>query len=337
MADTVTIEDIARRSGVSTATVSRALRGLPNVSPATRDRVQRVAAELNYSLDSRASRLASGRSMTVGVAVPMAGQWFFNQLSTAIEALMFLNNYDVVRYVLVGPHEQTLLFHQLATSKRVDGLIICTVALTDEDVQLLQDLQLPVVTIEKETPHFPSVTCDNTAAAEVAVRHLIELGHQDIGLITGLFQDPMGFTIPQERTDGYLKALAEYNIPFQERLRIEGNFSAAGGAEAMAKLLALDSPPTAVFTLSDEMAIGAMKTIRDAGLRIPQDISIIGFDDFYLSEYLGLTTIRQSVSQYGETAGAILLELMENPDSPHVKSIELPTQLIIRDTTGPRP
>lgn len=337
-----TIREVADKSGVSTATVSRALRGLPNVAPSTREQVLQVARDLNYSIDPHASRLAAGRTMTIGVVMPLVDQWFYNKVSTAAEATLVAQGYDVMRYSIASLGNQTDFFRRLSSGRHVDGLIIISMAMTGEDVDLLTCLDSPIVTVETETAHFPSVGVDNVAAARIATRHLINLGHEHIGIISGLRDDPMRFLTPRLRTEGYHSALREQEIEIRPELDAPGNFSLAGGAEAMVELLSVRQPPTAVFAFSDEMAIGALKTIRDMNLRVPDDLSVIGFDDHDVAEYVDLTTIHQPVAEYGERAAALLLRLLDGPQSAanaeekaDLPRVELSAKLVIRSTTGP--
>jgi DNA-binding LacI/PurR family transcriptional regulator len=225
----------------------------------------------------------------------------------------------------------------LASGRYVDGLIV-NMALVEEDMELLTNLDLPVVTVETETACFASVGIDNVAAARTATRHLINLGHASIGIISGLREDPMRFLVPRQRTEGYRSALRECGIEVRPELDVPGNFSPAGGAEAMIDLLSVHQPPTAVFAFSDEMAIGALKTVRDMNLRVPGDVSVIGFDDHDISRYVGLTTVRQPVAEFGEIAASLLLKRLDGTDKPEEEDpphIELNSQLVIRSTTGP--
>jgi DNA-binding LacI/PurR family transcriptional regulator len=330
-----TIKEVADQSGVSTATVSRALRGLPNVAPSTRKRVLRAAKALNYAIDARASRLATGHTMTIGIVMPLADSWFYSKVSTAAEALMIGQGYDVARYSIASRGSQAEVFEWLSTGRHVDGLIVVTMALTEKDVDILVDLDVPVVTIETETGCFASVGIDNVAAAKTATRHLINLGHEQIGVISGLRDDPMRFAVPRHRLEGYQYALREHDIGIRPELDVPGNFSLAGGAEAMIELLSVHQPPTAVFAFSDEMAIGALKAIHDMNLRVPKDVSVVGFDDHDIAEYLGLTTVRQPVAEYGERAASLLLRLLDGAEGETLPHIELSTQLVVRSTTGP--
>ncbi len=334
-----TIEDVARKAGVSTATVSRALRGLPNVAPSTRRHVLEVAQALDYAMNARTFPLNSGgRIKTVGIVMPLADQWFYNEVATSAEALLFNQGYDVLRVSLATLKAQNEIIQRLIAERDIDGLILVSLVLLDKSLAYLQHANCPVVTIETLTDNFPAIYTDNLVAARMATQHLINLGHEQIGVISGLPDDPLAFQLPAKRLHGYQQALESHGIEPRPELNLPGNFSYAGGAEAMSRLLAVPEPPTAVFAFSDTMAIGALKTIRDMGLNVPEDISVIGFDDQEVAEYVSLTTIHQPVAKYGERAVALLLEQFEEkPDYDETTAHEhLPTKLIIRGTTGPR-
>ncbi len=332
-----TIADVAAAAGVSIATVSRALRGLPNVVPSTREKILKAAADLNYSIDPHASRLASGKTMTIALIAPLTGQWFYTKVSTTIEAILMEAGYDVIRYNIESLEQETHVFEKIIRRRRVDGIIFITVEIDKSSIEYLSQTDIAVVTIETETSVFPAVTCNNYEAARTATQYLCNIGHRDIGIISGLPNDPMHFGLPGERKRGYLDVLKEQNITPRRELEVPGNFSLAGGAEAMAKLFSVNKPPTAVFCFSDEMAIGALKTIQDLGLKVPQDISIMGFDDHDVSEYLHLTTIRQPIEDFGEKAASYILKLIEDDSRDLPMKTILETQLVIRATTGAPP
>ena len=329
-----TIEDVARRAKVSVATVSRALRGLPNVAPSTRDRVLAAASELSYVADPSASRLASGRSRTIGLVLPMLGQWFYAKVFSGVEAVSAAAGYDVLPFSLSGPGGVGRFVATRPFRKRVDGLLLIDAPLDQQQLALIRDSGVPLVTVGASCAGASSLMVDNLAAARAAVGHLTGLGHQRIAFIGGIEDDPFGFTVPVERRQGYLEALAAAGIEPDRTLAVPGNFSLEGGAEAMHRLLERDHPPTAVFCCSDEMAIGAMQVARDAGLRVPEELSVVGFDDHEVSEYIGLTTIRQDVAGLGERGATLLLDqlrgdLDEPVDERH------PARLVVRHSTGP--
>lgn len=337
-----TIDDVARAAGVSVATVSRALRGLPNVAPSTRDRVLAAAAELQYVAHPQASRLATRRSQTVGFVVPMLGQWYYAQLFSGVEAALAASGYDVLPFTFGGPDGVAGFFEQLPYRKRVDGLIVVDAPLAEQEVARVVADGLATVTVGFTGAGAASVTVDDRAAARLAVTHLTGLGHRRIAMIGGMEDDPFHFSVPVDRRRGYVEALAAVGVTPEPGLVVPGNFSLEGGVEAMHRLLHLADPPTAVFACSDEMAIGAMQVARDAGLAVPEDLSIVGFDDHDVSEYIGLTTVRQDVVALGETAAALLLEqLPSEPDdatgSPGAsrRQVVHPTRLVVRRTTAP--
>ncbi len=334
-----TIEDVAREAGVSTATVSRALRGLPNVAPSTRQRVLEVAQALEYAVSARAfASGAGGRAKTVGIVMPLADQQFYNKVATAAEALLFNRGYDVLRVSLATLELQTEIVRRLVAERQVDGLILVSLELLEATLDYLGQVTCPVTTIETVTEDFSAVHTDNVAAARMATQYLLNLGHEQIAVISGLPDDPLRFRIPTERLRGYRQVLEEQEIEPRPELNVPGNFSYAGGAEAMTRLLAVPQPPTAIFAFSDAMAIGALKKIRDMGLRVPEDISVMGFDDQEIAEYVGLTTVSQPVAQYGERAATLLLKQLEEEtdEDGAVTHEHLPTKLVVRGTTGPR-
>ncbi len=329
-----TIQDVAAQANVSTATVSRALRGLPSVSPSTRDQIIAIAEELGYDIKPVVSRLASGRKV-VGMIMPLVDQWFFSKLMAVAELELMRHDCDLVRYSVDNLQSQEDLLRHLTARKLVDGLILCSLALTSPMMDVLKRSGIAVTTIETKTTGIPSVAIDNTFAAELATRHLINLGHRDIGIITGMEDTPLQFTIPNARKQGYLRALDAAGIESRTELEQLGNYVYAGGAEAMKQLFSLREPPTAVFALSDEMAIGALKMARDMKLRVPEDISIMGFDDNDVSEYVELTTIHQPVARFSITAVAQLMAQLAGQPPQEVKDVELVAELVVRETTGP--
>jgi LacI family transcriptional regulator, repressor for deo operon, udp, cdd, tsx, nupC, and nupG len=331
---TATIEDVARRAKVSVATVSRALRGLPNVAPSTRQRVMAVAAELEYVADPSASRLAGGSGRTVGLVVPMLGQWYYAKLFSGVEAVVAAADHDLLPFTLSGPGGISRFVETLPFRKRADGLIIVDAPLAVEDLRRVAASGAPVVTLGLASELAPGLVIDNAAASRLAVGHLTGLGHRRIALIGGLTDDPFHFSVPVDRYRGYRDALQAAGLEVDPSLVVPGNFSLEGGAEAMHVLLAHDDPPSAVFACSDEMAIGAMQVARDAGRRIPEDLSIVGFDDHDVAEYVGLTTIRQDVVGQGEQVASMLLDLLSGGAGTPERRV-LPTRLVVRRTTAP--
>jgi DNA-binding LacI/PurR family transcriptional regulator len=331
---TSSIEDVAKLAGVSIATVSRSLRGLPDVAAATRDRVLAAARELNYVASPFAARLASGRAATVGVVVPFVHRWYFAEVLGAVENVLGRAGFDLLLYNL-GDHEgRQRFFDVMPVRKRVDAIVFASLVLSDAEADALQRLNVPVGMVGVDRPGVHSTRIDDEEAARSAVRHLVDLGHRRIALIGGDTDDPMRFTPPHHRRVGYLDALREAGIEYDPKLEALGYFTVDGGAAATQILLDRPDRPTALFAESDEMAYGAIRAIRRAGLRVPQDVAVVGFDDHASAELLDLSTVHQPVIEQAEELTTRLLAAITDADiTPYVRV--LPTELVVRGSTDP--
>jgi LacI family transcriptional regulator, repressor for deo operon, udp, cdd, tsx, nupC, and nupG len=328
------ITDVAKRADVSVATVSRALRGLPNVAPQTRRRVLEAAEALDYVADLNASRLAAGRTLSIGLLVVDLGRWFTSQVVAGAEAIVAAAGYDVVLYQTRSRRDGQRFLSPAAYRKRVDGLLALVPTPPTGLAEGLRTDGLPLVTVSARWPGFDWVGVDDRAAAATATRHLLNLGHRRIGLIGDDREE--GDRQAAERRAGYHDVLAAAGVAADLDLDVPGGFTARGGAEAMASLLAVDRPPTAIFAMSDEMALGAIRTIRAAGLRVPEDVSVIGFDDQELATASGLTTMHNPAAQLGEAAAGLLVEHLTTGDGePAPRSVTMHAKLQVRTTTGP--
>ncbi len=337
MRERATIDDVARKAGVSVATVSRALRGRPNVAPATRAHILRIAAALDYEAHPQASRLASGRTMTVGLVAPLFGLWYAAQVVAGAESVLAADGYDLLIHAVDTPdNRRRFLANTGALRGRVDGLLLVDFFARPEQVRSLHQSGVPAVTVGERIEGFSSLTIDNRRGAEMAVRHLIELGHRRIGLITG---DPIPddlSPVPDERAAGYHAALAGAGLPDDPALECSGGLAIDGGAASITELLALPSPPTGVFCMSDEMAMGAIGRARELGVRVPEDVSIVGFDDHDLAGAFGLTTIRQPARDMGCWATTMLLDTIEDAAAAPIDR-EAAVRLVVRNSTAPPP
>ncbi|WP_410616925.1 LacI family DNA-binding transcriptional regulator [Amycolatopsis sp. lyj-109] len=329
------IRDVAKRARVSTATASRALRGLPSVTAETRARVERVAAELDYVIPFNASSLASGRTNSVGIVVPFVSRWFFGTVIAGAEAVLREAGLDLVVYGVPDAAGRARFFDRMPVRRRVDALLVLSLPLTAAEAGALRALRVPVVLVGSTAEGIPSVRIDDFAAATRAVRHLTELGHRRIGLIGESDPPPHGFTTPGLRRNGYLHALADAGIEPEPGLEAAGGFTAAAGETAMERLLAQPDPPSAVFAMSDEMAFGALRALRRARVAVPDEVSVIGFDDHELAAALDLSTIAQPVADQGDRAARLLLDQLRR-QAP-AADVVLPVELVHRGTTGPAP
>ncbi|MGB2570193.1 LacI family DNA-binding transcriptional regulator [Micromonospora citrea] len=349
------IDDVARLAGVSTATVSRALRGLPTVSAATRRRVLAAAEQLEYAVSPSASRLAGGRTGTVAVVVPRITRWFFGTVVETVEDHLHQAGYDLLLYNLGGREQiRQRVLRTANLHKRVDAIMLVATPLRPADLTALARLELPGITISSgsHVPGWPCVRIDDVAAARTATRHLLDLGHRRIAHISGDPDDELAFTTHLDRRRGYREALRAAGIDPDPSLDVESQFTIDGGTRATAELLARGEPPTAIFAACDEMAMGAISALRDAGLRVPQDVSVIGVDDHDLAGVLGLSTIAQPAAEQGRLAVRLLLDPLrtrtadpyagrvpeqrgtDDPGDPP-EPVILPTRLVVRESTAP--
>ncbi len=331
---TASINDVARAAGVSASTVSRALRGRAGVSEEVRDRIVEVAANLGYTASRSASSLASGRTFTIGVVVPYVGRWFFGTVLDAAEHVFSAAGYDVLLYNLGSPETRKRFFTKLPVRKRVDAVLSLLIP-DEEETAALLSLGVPLATtVGAARPGFSVVGIDDRAGTEMAVRHLVNLGHRRIGMIEGA-SEPLHWTTPIERRQGYLDVLAEAGIVHDPALEADGEYTVAGGERAMTRLLAAARPPTAVFAQSDEMAMGALRALRRHRLKVPDDVSVVGFDDHELAEVVGLTTVAQPVAGQGAEAARLLLRQLDEPAAELPEQVRMPIRLVLRETTAP--
>ncbi|PGY11937.1 LacI family DNA-binding transcriptional regulator [Bacillus sp. AFS031507] len=326
----VGIIDVAKMAKVSTATVSRVLSKNENVSSKTRDKVLEVVNQLEYKPNRLASNLRKMSSKTVMAVVPDITNPFFSSILQGFKDVALEYGYHVLLGDTGNSLEQERVYINLVKERVVDGLILATARLPKEEI-LAASQEIPVVLACEYIDGFdiPTVAIDNVSAAREAVEHLIHIGHRRIGLITG----PLGVILSKDRVKGYYQALNLNEISIEGVLIQEGDFSVTSGYETMLKLLALDDPPTAVFATNDEMAVGAMKAIKQRGLKVPNDISVIGFDDIPLCKLVEpeLTTISQPRYDMGYQAMQMLLTIIEKGNLTR-KQIVLPHHLKVRKT-----
>jgi LacI family transcriptional regulator, repressor for deo operon, udp, cdd, tsx, nupC, and nupG len=333
----ITIRDVAEAAGVSTATVSRALRGLPHVDAQTRARVEQVAREMDYVVSPSASRLASGRTGTVALIAPFLARWFFATVLSGVEGVLQNASIDLLVFEVGDPAVAARMPAERRLRGRVDGLLVVSLPSEESSVAEMLGLGLPVSLIGASAPGVPSVSIDDVAAARTATQHLINIGHERIGIISGQ-PDPSGFTPANDRRRGYLEALSIAGFRADPALVEYGYFTVAGGEQAMTSLLARPHPPTAVFAVSDEMAFGAIRALQRHGLRPGIDVAIVGIDGHDLSELLDLTTVAQPVRELGRMAAERLLNQLRVPAADRAAKAEttvVPTTLFVRGSTVP--
>ena len=329
------IEEVARVTGVSTATVSRALRGLPNVSDKTRAAVRRAADELGYVASSSASGLASGRTLALGVVVPSVSRWFYTQVLEGVDAELRTASYDMILFNLGGHRgDRERVFHRSILRKRTDALLALCLDFTGDERKQLATLGHPTIVVGGPVKGLRSVGIDEKSTARTATEHLIGLGHTQIAHLGGEDEEGLNSNVPIGRMRGYEQAMRSARLPVRPEWVVPGGFSLPEGRNAMNRLLGRQGPrPTAVFAASDEMAMGAILAAGDHGLRVPDDLSVIGIDDHDYAESFGLTTMAQSPFEQGAAATRILLDELGG-EKPRTRSVHCQATLRVRSSTA---
>ncbi len=328
----VTLADIARLAGVGTGTASRALSDAPNVSPATRARVREVADRMHYVVSPEASRLAKGTTGRVGLVVPHVSRWFFGAVVDGIQSVLRSADLDVLFYQVSDQNDRRDFFERLPARRKVDAVVVVGFQVGETEQEQLELLGVHIVAAGGQSAAYPYVHIDDRAASRQAMNHLVNLGHRRIGMLAAV--DPNQPGLPSTRSEGYYDALRDNGITVEPELVVSRPWGADEGAAAMGQLLALQRPPTAVFAHADEVAAGAIRTLRRSGLVPGRDLSIVGIDDHPVAELVDLTTVRQDPYEQGRHAAALLLRLLRDED-PGPRHVTLPTELVVRGSTAP--
>lgn len=328
----VKISDVAKAAGVSLATVSRVLSNQGSVKPSTREHVLQVVKELNYQPNALARQLRTQKTKSIIVIVPNIANSLFPEVIFGIESEAESNGYQVLIAEMRNQPSIEMHYVNAIQQRQVDGIISLSANMTQRLIQQVTQeypIVMAVQTFPSET--IPSVSIDNAAAARSIMTHLIRMGHKHIAHITSAnLHAPY-----QDRFQSYISALQENNIPVDLDLVGRGDPTIQGGYDQMQALLAKQKPITAVFAAGDTMAIGAMRALKQYGLRVPQDCAVVGFDDIELSSFWepALTTIRQPARQIGQYAFRKLLSQMNGETMLQLQDI-LPYELVIRESCG---
>jgi len=327
-----TIREVAQRAGVSYATVSHVINKTRFVSDETRTRVLSAMSELNYRPNALARSLRIGETHTIGLILPDSANPFFAEIARSIEDRAFKLGYSVILCNTERDTHREQLYVDVLSKRQVDGIIFVATGDQADSLNFLIDQDMPVVLIDRDLPNIEvdAVLTDNQQGGYLATRHLIQRGHRRIACIAG----PSHITPSAERVTGYLQALAEAGIPYDESLILGGDYHPASGQQVAATLLAHDFPPTAIFALNDLMAMGALRAAAEAGLRVPQDLGIIGYDDIEFASFTNppLSTIAQPKDEVGSQATEILVKRITEKTNAK-RRLVLPPTLIIRGST----
>jgi DNA-binding LacI/PurR family transcriptional regulator len=328
------IVEIAERAGVSPATVSRALRGMHHVNERTRTKIVAAAMELNYPL--RPDLIPPGlvkKTNRIGVIAPYISRWFFSQAINGIEQSLREVGMDLLLYNFSQVDARQRIFQQKQLRGKVDAIIVVSMPPTDEEFTSLLSLGIPITTIGFSHEGCTSIAIDDVLGGKVATQHLTDLGHREIAVLSGQRETAYNFDVSGNRNKGYVEALNEVGVGWNPELEISGDFNIYTSEIAMEAFLRRKKLPTAIFCHSDEMAFGALKAIRNKGMRVPEDISVIGFDNHDIAQYIGLTTVAQPPQFEGQVAAAAAIAEITNPTLERRK-IVVPLSLMVRQTTA---
>ncbi|MDR4316783.1 LacI family transcriptional regulator [Niallia circulans] len=326
----VTIKDIAKLAGVSHTTVSRALNDSPLIKPATKDKIKKIAAELHYVPNFNAKSLVNQKSYTIGV--------FFSSISHGtsssflVDVIKGVNSVLDENYSIAVNGIDTLVHFDKIISKRFDGIIVLSQSDTDNAfIYYIQQTGIPLVVLNRrlDDPSIPNVSANDQQGVEQAIDEAISLGHKNLAYING----KSSFRSSAERKQGFVNSLSKHRLPVQPEFMVNGDYSMESGFEKMKQLLDLPTPPSLVFCANDDMAIGALKACFSKERKVPNDISIIGFDDIAFAQYStpALTTIHKPIDKISEIGMQMLIALMNNGTLEKTQ-ILVDTFLVIRES-----
>jgi LacI family transcriptional regulator len=332
----VTIGDVARQAGVGRGTVSRVLNNRPNVDPATRARVQAVIDELDFVPSAAARRLSLGRTQTVGVVVPFLTRPSVVERLRGIELSLVAAGLDMITMNVESAERRDAVLRTIARPERIDGLVLMSITPHEDELARIQKARLPLVLLDAHHRSVPRVVMDDVDGGRKAARHLLELGHRRFGFVGDVPLPGFGFSSTRLRLRGVEQALREAGLAIRAAdlgLAVHSRPSARHTAEV---ILSRPDRPTAIVSASDTEAIGVLEAAATLGLDVPGDLSVIGYDDVEAADFVGLTTIRQPLTESGERAVARLESLIAGRDTGSLREV-LPVSLVVRGTTAPPP
>jgi DNA-binding LacI/PurR family transcriptional regulator len=329
-----TIRDVARRAGVGRGTVSRVLNDSSRVDPATRRRVLAAISELDFTPSLLGRRFSLGRTLTVGVVVYFLTRPAVVERLRGIEFALASTPYDLTVFNVETVDRRDAVMRDLFRSGRIDGVIVVSFSPRDQDVLRIRQSAVPTVLIDAYHRGLPRIVVDDVAGGKLAVQHLLDLGHRRIAFLGDMPRGPFGFSSSRLRHQGVRKRLRDAGLSLPEAYVRVGEHSRPLAREFAGELLSLPVPPTAIVCASDTQALGALAAARELGRRVPEDVSIVGYDDIEIAGLLGLTTVRQPLFESGVRGSQWLLELMDGTRPSDLRE-GLDLELVIRTSTGP--
>ncbi|HUH08863.1 MAG TPA: LacI family DNA-binding transcriptional regulator [Egibacteraceae bacterium] len=332
----VTILDVAARAGVGVGTVSRAINHSPQVTEPTRRKVMAAVEELNYLPNPSARALKRGRTSRIAVVVPFLTQPAAVERLSGLASATRATPYHLVLFAVETPEERDEYYRSLAVQHQADGVVAVSLRPRDKEIDAFQQAGVPLVLLDSDHPRVSHAVTDDVEGGRLATRHLLGLGHRRIAFVGDLTENPFGFTSSARRCDGYRRALGDAGIHPDPALIRTGPHGRDTASRLTMELLDLEDPPTAIFAASDTQALGVLQAARERGIRVPQELSVIGFDDIEVAGYVGLTTVNQPLEASGVIAGELLFDALADGESPPAAQ-RLPLEVVPRETTGPAP
>ena len=329
----VTIRDVAKKAGVGVGTVSRVINGSASVSQQTRQKVLTVIDELNFQPNQTARRLSLGKTLTIGVVVPFFTHPSYVERLRGIDSVLSKSEYDLILFNIENVGSRDTEFKDVLRYEHVDGLLIITLTPNDRQMKRFRSHATPIVLIDAYRSDVSHVRIDDVYGGYQATKHLIDLGHRKVACMSDFLEDDFDSRSTRDRFVGYYSALEEAGIPFQTAYHRQGPHSRAEARRLAHQLFNLPDPPTAIFAYSDTHAFGVLEAAQEAGIKVPDELSVIGYDDIEIAEYLNLTTIRQSLFDSGLFGAQLLLDELNNRAPTDVQEIVIPTELVVRGTT----
>ena len=328
-----TIGDVARLAGVGRGTVSRVLNDRPNVDPATRERVLAVVRDLHYVPSAAARRLSLGRTQTIAVVVPYLTRPAVVERLRGIEHALAHAELDMIVFNVETALRRDHVLRDLMRPTRIDGVILVSIAPNERELRVIRSAGLPLVLVDAHHRSVPRVVVDDVGGGRLAGRHLLDLGHVRIGFVGDPLRPPLGFSSSRLRLRGLEQTLRAAGLAIPDQLIGLGDHGRQRARELADQLLLLPEPPTAIVAASDTQALGALEAALGLGLRVPDDVSIVGYDDIEAADYLGLTTVHQPLAETGARAVQRLVDLIAGVSSPSLREV-FEVHLVVRRTTG---
>lgn len=331
-----TIHDVAKLAGVGIGTVSSVLNNSRPVNDTTRQKVLDAVQKLDFIPNPSGRRLSMGKTHTIAVIITYFTTASQFERLRGVMSVIAESDYDISLFAVETIPQRNRVFQTVPRRGRVDGLLIFSIHPTNDDLRRIRQEAIPAVLVESYHPELPHIFLDDVAAARNAVEYLIQLGHRRIAYISDYLDDLFSSGFIRNRYMGYRQALEAAGIPLRSDYHRQGWHSRDNGRQMALDLLKLPDRPTAIFCFSDELALGVLEAARDLNLKVPDDVSVVGYDDIELAHFGQLTTVRQHLFDSGVQGVELLLETIENPLAPP-KQLQLPTELIVRQTTAPPP